>query len=474
MTKSAQDLHFSVNFQRSMNPAMRDAVQDFDPFAGGRYLRAFDHIDAIDQCSHHILVYLGSRMPYDQGTFVGIEVWPSIATISHCTKMDSSTVRRKIHKLAEMGYIVAKRNKRMNNAGKWEQGSNTYALTEKAFLQYGITAHQKTLANSDISGAARASLERKIEILKGQLANHPRSSDELANVESQDDASPSTLVQDPGDPFVEYDEIADINETVVERLPGTASSSDSRSGVAARDAQPETISAHSVIRPNSRSAREVSGSQPVAFSLSASGPLAQGAGSVGLVPGGGSASAGGALAEWQTNSPFKSPLNSTVKSSSRLHARTHDGLDHQLIVEEEVDVGRFNDAIADLSRQYAAYFGTNPSKGDLDRFCSHFLDICPNTLGADEKLMAKVYADMKWVYERPHLHRAVRSINFVWHMAKMMEKDVAYVRRISYFIRCMVSEGKSIGDTLHSCAKAMNIDFKRFSAWAKEHMDLDP
>jgi hypothetical protein len=149
MTSSTQDLHFSANFRRIVNPALKDPEQEFNPFSGGRYLKAFDHIAGIDQCSHHILVYLGSRMPYDHGTFVGIQVWPSIATISQCTKMDSSTVRRKLHRLAEMGYITCKRNKRMNNAGKWEQGSNTYALTEKAFLEYAVVVHQKALINRD-------------------------------------------------------------------------------------------------------------------------------------------------------------------------------------------------------------------------------------------------------------------------------------------------------------------------------------
>ena len=426
MTNSTQDLHFSTNFQRSVNPALRESVQDFDLFSGGRYLRAFDYIEEIDQSSHHILVYLGSRMPYDQGTFVGIQVWPSIATISQSTKMDSSTVRRKVHKLAEMGYITAKRNKRMNNAGKWEQGSNTYALTEKAFLQYAIATQQKTLANVEISLSERAALEQKIFALKEKLAAF-----ELDR-------------HDAGNPLAESDRVQDLNPAVIERQGGVYlhSASDSSSHGEAITLQPART------------------------------PAPQGNLATGREPGGVLALAGAAPAEWKANSPFKSTLNSPAKSSSRLQARTYDALDRQLIVEEEVDVGRFNNAIADLSRRYATYFSTNPSRGDLDRFCSHFLDLCPNELGADERLMAKVYEDMKWVYDRPHLHRSVRSINFVWHMAKMREKDEAYARRISYFVRSMVSEGKSVEEALHSCAKAMNLNSARFAEWAKAHLSL--
>ena len=227
------------------------------------------------------------------------------------------------------------------------------------------------------------------------------------------------------------------------------------------------------MRPGFGTVKEVSGDQSVVPLQTTSTPLSQCVGSPVQAPGGGLALAGTTLAGWKTNSSLKSPMNSQTKSSSRLQARTYDGLDHQMIVEEEeVDVGRFNNTIADLSRKYAAYFNVNPSKGDLDRFCSHFLDICPSELGADERLMAKVHEDMKWVYDRPHLHRSVRSINFVWHMAKMREKDEIYIRQISYFIESFIREGKSVEDALRSCAKAMNLDFARFEAWSNQHLSL--
>ena len=467
MTNSAQDLHFSTNFQRSVNPAFRESGQDFDPFSGGRYLRAFDHIDGIDQCSHHILVYLGSRMPYDQGTFVGIQVWPSIATISQSTKMDSSTVRRKVHRLAEMGYITSKRNKRMNNAGKWEQGSNTYALTEKAFLQYAIVAHQKTLANAEISSAERAAIEQKIFALKERLAAFERGEKLVDSVLANELGTAARLSteldsQEAGNPLAESDRVQDLNLAVVSRQAGACLHSASSLTAAA----PSECASPAPAGESPSSPAIAIPSQPART------PVAQGSTATGREPGGVLTLAGAAPAEWKANSPFKSPMNSPVKSSSRLQARTYDALDWQLIVEEEVDVGRFDNALANLSRQYATYFGTNPSKGDLDRFCSHFLDLCPNELGADERLMAKVYDDMRWVYDRPHLHRSVRSINFVWHMAKMREKDEAYARRISYFVRSMVSEGKSVEEALHSCAKAMNLNVAQFVAWAKAHLSL--
>ena len=494
MANSTQDLHFSTNFQRSVNPAFRDSVQDFDPFSGGRYLKAFDHIDGIDQCSHHILVYLGSRMPYDQGTFVGIQVWPSIATISQCTKMDSSTVRRKVHGLAEMGYITAKRNKRMNNAGKWEQGSNTYALTEKAFLQYAIAVQQKTLVNAEISLPERGALEQKILVLKARLAAFERgeelidltvssaagTAEQLATTqqalkESGYSLSASTSLadsQEADDPLAESDQVQDLQPTVVRRQGATHLLSASSPAAPALTVCPPPAQGKPATSRESGIGGAPSLSAMVSPLLTARTPVANASPTTGQGPGGTVSAAGAALAGKETNSPFKSPMNSPAKSSSRLQVRTYDALERQLIVEEEVDVGRFNNAIADLSRQYATYFGTNPSKGDLDRFCGHFLDICPNTLGADEKLMAKVYEDMKWVYDRPHLHRSVRSVNFVWHMAKMRDKDEAYARRISYFVRSMVSEGKSVEEALHSCAKAMNLNFAQFVGWAKAHLSL--
>ena len=488
MINSTQDLHFSANFQRSVNPALRESGQDFDPFSGGRYLRAFDYIAEIDQCSHHILVYLGSRMPYDQGTFVGIQVWPSIATISQCTKMDSSTVRRKVHRLAEMGYITAKRNKRMNNAGKWEQGSNTYALTEKAFLEYAVAMHQKTLVNAEVSMLEREALEQKILAIKEKLASFTRGEgwiestlvnnmgtvrklvSTLQSSSDGDDACSPLDSQEAGNPLAECDRVQDLQPAVVGRQTGTYLHTASSSSAPTRSAplppaqcKPTTSTESDFGGAPSLSAAEI----PL---QSARTSVAQGNPATGRELGGVLAQAGAAPAGWKTNSPFKSPMNSPVKSSSRLQARTYDALDRQLIVEEEVDVGRFNNAIADLSRRYATYFSTNPSRGDLDRFCSHFLDLCPNELGADERLMAKVYEDMKWVYDRPHLHRSVRSINFVWHMAKMREKDEAYARRISYFVRSMVSEGKSVEEALHSCAKAMNLNVGQFVGWAKAHL----
>ena len=494
MTNSTQDLHFSTNFQRSVNPAFRDSVQDFDPFSGGRYLRAFDAIEDIDQCSHHILVYLGSRMPYDQGTFVGIQVWPSIATISQCTKMDSSTVRRKVHRLAEMGYITAKRNKRMNNAGKWEQGSNTYALTEKAFLQYAIAVQQKTLANAEVSLPEREALEQKILLLKARLgafergeelidltaSNTTGTTEQLATTqqalkESRYSLSASTSLADGREvdnPLAESDQVQDLQSTVVRRQPATPSLRTSGHAAPALTVCPPPA----LGKPATSTESDIGGVPSLCAIASplqtARTPVANASPTTGQGPGGAVSAAGAALAVRETNSPLKSPMNSPAKSSSRLQVRTYDALERQLIVEEEVDVGRFNNVIADLSRQYATYFGTNPSKGDLDRFCGHFLDLCPNTLGADEQLMDKVYEDMKWVYDRPHLHRSVRSINFVWYMAKMREKDEAYARRISYFISSMIREGKSVEEALQSCAKAMNLNVPRFVEWAKAHLSL--
>jgi hypothetical protein len=101
-------------------------------FAGGRYLRAFDHLHDIDHFEHSILTYLGSLMPYDKG-FVDHPAFPSIATISRATKICESTVRKKIRQLEKKGYIRVKAMRFLNSQGRFQQSSNDYYLSPLAF-----------------------------------------------------------------------------------------------------------------------------------------------------------------------------------------------------------------------------------------------------------------------------------------------------------------------------------------------------
>jgi hypothetical protein len=101
-------------------------------FAGGRYLRAFDHLHDIDHFEHSILTYIGSLMPYDKG-FVDHPAFPSIATISRATKICESTVRKKIRQLEKKGYVRVKAMRFLNCQGRFQQGSNDYYLAPLAF-----------------------------------------------------------------------------------------------------------------------------------------------------------------------------------------------------------------------------------------------------------------------------------------------------------------------------------------------------
>ncbi|MDQ3232047.1 MAG: helix-turn-helix domain-containing protein [Pseudobdellovibrionaceae bacterium] len=101
-------------------------------FAGGRYLRAFDHLHDIDHFEHSILTYLGSLMPYDKG-FVDHPAFPSIATISRATKICESTVRKKIRQLEKKGYVKVKAMRFLNCQGRFQQSSNDYYLAPLAF-----------------------------------------------------------------------------------------------------------------------------------------------------------------------------------------------------------------------------------------------------------------------------------------------------------------------------------------------------
>jgi hypothetical protein len=101
-------------------------------FAGGRYLRAFDHLHDIDHFEHSILTYLGSLMPYDKG-FVDHPAFPSIATISRATKICESTIRKKIRQLERKGYVKVKAVRFLNCQGRFQQSSNDYYLAPLAF-----------------------------------------------------------------------------------------------------------------------------------------------------------------------------------------------------------------------------------------------------------------------------------------------------------------------------------------------------
>jgi hypothetical protein len=104
-------------------------------FSGGRYLKAFDHLHDIDHYEHSILTYLGSLMPFDKG-FIDHPAFPSIATIARSTKISESTIRKKLRSLESKHYLKTKPVRFLNTQGKFQQSSNDYHLTTKAFDIY--------------------------------------------------------------------------------------------------------------------------------------------------------------------------------------------------------------------------------------------------------------------------------------------------------------------------------------------------
>ncbi len=101
-------------------------------YQGGRYLRAFDHASDIDHYEHSILTYLGSLMPFDK-KFVDHPAFPSIATIHLATKISESTVRKRLKSLQSKGYIKIDAVRFLNDRGHFEQSSNNYFLSSRAF-----------------------------------------------------------------------------------------------------------------------------------------------------------------------------------------------------------------------------------------------------------------------------------------------------------------------------------------------------
>jgi DNA-binding MarR family transcriptional regulator len=101
-------------------------------FSGGRYLRAFDHLPDIDSREHHLLIYLGSFMPFDVG-FVDEAAYPSVSTIARALRMSESTVRKKAKSLERKGYLRINSAIFTNTRGKFEQRANRYFFTLDAF-----------------------------------------------------------------------------------------------------------------------------------------------------------------------------------------------------------------------------------------------------------------------------------------------------------------------------------------------------
>ncbi|NRA68792.1 MAG: hypothetical protein HRU19_30190 [Pseudobacteriovorax sp.] len=121
---------------------------DHPVFQGGRYLAAFASLDDIDYYELSILQYLASKMPFDKG-FVGKVAFPSIATISRSTKIPESTVRKKIKSLVTKGYVIKQERRIINEQGRWQQLTNDYYLTEKAFEVYeSVMQSKKEIANT--------------------------------------------------------------------------------------------------------------------------------------------------------------------------------------------------------------------------------------------------------------------------------------------------------------------------------------
>ncbi|SME91701.1 helix-turn-helix domain-containing protein [Pseudobacteriovorax antillogorgiicola] len=108
---------------------------DHRVFRGGRYLEAFASLDDIDHFELLILLYLGSKMPFDKG-FVGQVAFPSVATISRQTKIPESTLRKKIKSLVKKGYLIKNERILMNERGHWQQSSNDYIITNDSFEEF--------------------------------------------------------------------------------------------------------------------------------------------------------------------------------------------------------------------------------------------------------------------------------------------------------------------------------------------------
>lgn len=123
----------------------RDSFSLTDPvFEGGRYLRAFDSLPSdVDSHQHHILIFLGSYMPFDKG-FIDRPVFPSIPTISRATRISESTVRKKLRLLERGGYLKVQTVRLINRQGKWEQSSNNYFFTQQAFDFYAGVLNSRT------------------------------------------------------------------------------------------------------------------------------------------------------------------------------------------------------------------------------------------------------------------------------------------------------------------------------------------
>ncbi|MFW7380176.1 MAG: hypothetical protein ACOH5I_15290 [Oligoflexus sp.] len=118
-------------------------------FSGGRYLKAIESLDDIDNAEYSILVYLGSLVNFKE-SFIGHDVYPAIASIAKAVKLSESTVRKKLRALSEKGYIKISTFISINSRGKWQQRSNNYQFTTKVFRHYQSVKESEELIDKQV------------------------------------------------------------------------------------------------------------------------------------------------------------------------------------------------------------------------------------------------------------------------------------------------------------------------------------
>lgn len=375
---------------------------------GGRYIKAFDHIDGIDSHSHHILIYMGSRLPFNKKGFVDSSAWPSIGTIAKATHLSKATVRRKLHKLVGDRYLEVRENFIKNSLGKMEQTSNSYSLTPKAFWQYAIKQMNKKL-ETDLSEIEIARLKKEVSILETRL-------EKLESICITDRAS-----------------------QVNGRKGGR--------------------------RPIYKASTPLQGETPT---LSDNNPLGSFQGETRV---GSEGNAPSINLQGHTYQPER--LNPNYNSYiDNIHVNSSSGACAHVYETQFKAEGKDN-IVTQINKRYAELFGDYAPASELYTFLLSFKDHTSSGKDEEERLKEKIFQDMQWVAERPHLLPYVRSLNFVWHMKRFRERERTMIKRTKPFVSDLIKEGKSPKDALMTVASCMNLEKQAFYEWGRKSIVLD-
>ena len=446
-------------------------------FDGGRYLKAIDHVGEFDQYAHHIMTYLGSKVPFSSRSFIDEPIWPSLDTICSATRMKKSTARNKLKWLVENHYLTCKETYVKSHNDRLMQSSNRYSFTEKLFLQYEIYLTEKAIECEKLETKAIerlkakiASFEKKIDELDCEKITPLKSSMRAKKAHSRKVRAESKLKRELKkclkrniEKEISFDDegIPSENEAVV--VPINSKRRAPRRTIIRHNPKASDGGPHQPpslppgVRLDTPYYTSKTPYEPPAFfshySPSEGTPFTR---------------------ERPPHHPLVTnypSINTPNKynSSSYVTSVMYQTCMEKRKEEEEFESEDFS-FLDEIRRRYIKLFGDLPSQREIESFKDEF----NAHLGSDpkerDKLTQTVLEALSWVHDRPHLHKYVKSLNFVWHMKRFRERENTAVSGARNFLRGLVQSGRSINDAIREISRGWQCDEKATALWVQKHV----